>query len=120
VKIISILVLVIFSNLASANELYRAPSPGDSGAYYIIEKQNLGGSIIRIVSSRIGKGNGYTDFTELKVNCKSKQYFTTAGASEDGAKQKPSKQLKDWSKNSKWASLVTGSSKYDLVRYVCR
>jgi hypothetical protein len=112
--------LVFFSNFATANELYRAPSAGDKGAYYILEIEDLGNNIIRVLSSRIGKGNAYTDFTELKVNCKSKQYFELAGSSEDGAKEKPTQKLKDWSKNSKWTSLIQGSSKYDLVNYICK
>jgi hypothetical protein len=73
-----------------------------------------------VLTSRIGKGNAYTDFTELKVNCKTKQYFELAGASEDGKKDAPTAPLNDWSSRSKWTSLVTGSSKYDLVTHVCR
>ena len=117
--IISLLIFISISGSISANELYRQ-KPGDSGKYYIIESKDLGKEIIQVLSSRIGKGNAYTDFTKLKVNCKSKQYFELAGSSEDGAKNKPSKQLKDWSKNSKWVSLVSGSSKYDLVNYICK
>ncbi len=118
-QIISLVILISFSSLVLANELYRSKA-GDSGKYYIIESKDLGGGIIQVLSSRIGKGNAYTDFTQLKVNCKTKQYFELAGSSEDGAKSKPSKQLKDWSKNSKWVNLVTGSSKYDLVNYICK
>jgi len=118
-KKISLLILISFSSLVSANELYRPAKPGDSGKYYILESKDLSGSIIQVLSSRIGKGGVYTDFTRLKVNCKTKKYFELAGSSEDGAKSKPSKQLKDWSEKSKWVSLVTGSSKYDLVNYTC-
>ena len=117
--IILLLIFISISGSISANELYRQ-KPGDSGKYYIIESKDLGKGIIQVLSSRIGKGNAYTDFTKLKVNCKSKQYFELAGSSEDGAKNKPSKQLKDWSEKSKWVSLVSGSSKYDLVHYICK
>ena len=118
-QIISLLIYISISGSISANELYRQKS-GDSGKYYVIDSTDLGNSIIQVLSSRIGKGNAYTDFTKLKVNCKSKQYFELAGASEDGAKNKPSQELTDWSKNSKWVSLVSGSSKYDLVNYICK
>lgn len=113
------IVLMLLTEFAVAKELYRAPSAGDKGAYYILESENLGNNIIRVLSSRIGKGNAYTDFTELKVNCNTKQYFILAGSEEDGDRETPSKPLEDWSKNSKWTSLVTGSSKYDLVSFVC-
>jgi hypothetical protein len=102
-----------------AKELYRAPSAGDSGSYYVLETEKLEGGQIKVLTSRVGKGAAYTDFTELKVNCKTKQYFELAGDSEDGAKESPTQPLKDWSARSKWTSLVTGSSKYDLVNYVC-
>ena len=117
--IISLTILIAFSNQSLANELYRS-KVGDSGKYYILESKDLGNSIILVLSNRIGKGNAYTDFTQLKVNCKTNQYFELAGSSEDGAKSKPSKKLTDWSKNSKWVNLVTGSSKYDLVNYICK
>ena len=115
-----IIILLVLPSATFANDLYRKPSAGDKGSYYILESETLEDGTIKVLSSRIGKGNAYTDFTELKVNCESQQYFELAGSSEDGAKQKPSKPLKDWSENSKWTSLVTGSSKYDLVQYVCK
>lgn len=118
-QLISLIMLLSFSNMIMANELYRSKA-GDSGKYYIIESHNLGGGIIKVLSSRIGKNDAYTDFTQLKVNCKTKQYFELAGSSEDGAKSKPSKELKDWSGSSKWVSLISGSSKYDLVNYICK
>ena len=115
----SILVLLFTATFSSAKELYRAPSAGDQGSYYIIESKKLNDGFIQVLSSRIGKGNAYTDFTELKVNCKLKQYFELAGSEEDGAKDYPTKPLQDRSNQSKWTSLVTGSSKYDLVENVC-
>lgn len=110
--------LAACSFYAAANEMYRAPSSGDSGTYFIISSEKGNDGILTVLSSRIGKGNAYTDFTKLNVNCQTTQYFELGGSSEDGAKKSPSKPLKDWS-NSKWASLVPGSSKSDLVRYVC-
>ncbi|GAB1061226.1 MULTISPECIES: hypothetical protein [Shewanella] len=117
-KVIFTVALAASSFPVTANEIYRAPSSGDSGSYFIITSEKGSDGIITVLSSRIGKGNAYTDFTKLNVNCESKQYFELAGSSEDGAKKSPSKPLKDWS-NSKWTSLVPGSSKSDLVRYVC-
>ncbi len=111
--------LVFSSATALANEMYRKPSSGDKGTYYIVESEPLDDGTIRVLSSRVGKGGTYTDFTELKVNCKTKQYFELAGSSEDGDKKKPTKPLKEWS-GSKWVSLVAGSSKSDLVSFVCK
>ena len=120
-KIITFAALVcLISSTSLAKEPYRAPSGGDKGAYYVLKKKEIGNGEFHVLASRIGKGNAYTDFTELKINCKIKQYFELAGGEEDGAKDKPTIELKDWSKQSKWTSLVVGSSKYDLVEYICK
>ncbi|MBE4048754.1 hypothetical protein HJ124_22795 [Vibrio parahaemolyticus] len=119
----NVIIICLLFNLSfslQAKELYRAPSAGDSGAYYVLKKSKLNDGTIKVLTSRIGKGKAYTDFTELKINCKKRQYLTLAGSSEDGAQSTPSKPLKDWSKNSKWTSLVNGSSKSDLVYHICR
>ena len=119
-RAISVVLLLTAPAALLAKELYRAPSAGDSGTYYVLKREKLDDAQFKVLASRIGKGNAYTDFTELKINCKTKQYFELAGASEDGKKEAPTAPLKDWSSRSKWTSLVTGSSKYDLVTHVCR
>lgn len=111
--------LTILAGSLVAKEMYRAPSSGDSGSYFVLNSDEIEGGIIKVLTSRIGKGNAYTDFTELKINCESKQYYELAGGSADGAKDLPTKPLKDWSAQSNWTSLVVGSSKYDLVIYIC-
>ena len=113
------IILILISFCSFSKELYRKPSSGDSGAYYVLSSSKLEDGTIKVLTSRIGKGNAYTDFTELNVNCNSRQYYELAGGSEDGAQDKPSKPLNDWSDRSKWTSLVAGSSKYDLVNFIC-
>lgn len=102
-----------------SRELYRNSQPGDSGKYYIVERQDLEDGLIEVLSSRVGKNNAYTDFTLLKVNCTSFEYIELGGLSEDNLKVTPSKPIKPW-KNTKWTSLINGSSKSDLVKYVCK
>lgn len=114
-----IAVAVAIPGVVLSKQLYRAPSAGDWGAYYVLNSEKLGNEQFKVLTSRVGKGDAYTDFTELKVNCKSRQYFELAGGSEDGKKEKPTVQLKDWSARSKWIFLIPGSSKYDLVNYMC-
>lgn len=114
------IMLMSLTMFSYAKEIYRAPSAGDSGTYFVLTYEKVESGIIKVLTSRIGKGNEYTDFTELKINCESKQYFELAGGYEDGAQEKPTQPLKDWSSKSKWTSLVTGSSKYDLVQFVCK
>lgn len=99
-------------------DLYRAPSAGDSGEYYILKQETIGAGMLKVLSNRVGKGAAYTDFTELKVNCKSKQYFELVGGDADGKQMTPPLELTP-RKNSKWVSLVPGSSKSDLVKFVC-
>ncbi len=102
-----------------AKDLYRASTAGDSGTYYVLKTETLDSGEFHVLTSRVGKGGAYTDFTELKVNCQTNQYFVLAGGEEDGVKEAPTEPLADWSARSKWTSLVPGSSKSDLVNYVC-
>ncbi len=90
-KIYTIMALASLLSFSNANEIYRAPSAGDSGTYFVLNVEKAGNKIVKVLTSRVGKGNAYTDFTELKINCQSKQYFELAGGSEDGKKQTPSR-----------------------------
>lgn len=117
-KIHVAIVSLIFPLACFGADLYRAPSAGDSGTYYILKQEAIGAGIFKVLSNRIGKGAAYTDFTELNVNCKSKQFFELAGGEADGKQMTPPSALSP-RKNSKWASLVPGSSKSDLVNFVC-
>lgn len=119
-RLLLIFALVGLSNTSVANEIYRTPSQGDVGTYFILSKNKQSDGLITVLESRIGKNNAYTDFTKLNIDCNSKKYFELAGNTEDGKQDKPSKPLNDWSGNSKWTFLVPGSSKSDLVTYVCR
>lgn len=119
-KYFATILLMSMSAVSYAKEMYRTSAAGDSGTYYVLTQEEIEDGIKKVLTSRIGKGNEYTDFTELKINCTSMQYFELAGSNEDGAKDNPTKPLKDWSSNSKWTSLVTGSSKYDLVKFICK
>jgi hypothetical protein len=53
-----------------------------------------------VLTSRIGKGDAKTVFTELKINCKTMQYFELAGSIEDGKKESPTAAQNDWSSRS--------------------
>mgnify|MGYP000453317430 CR=1 FL=1 len=115
-------IFIIFTTLSLnsfANTLYRAASAGDKGAYYIVESKSLKNNMFYVLTSRVGKNQAYTDFTKLNIDCNSMKYFELAGSSVDGLQEKPTKKFNDWSKHSKWVSLVNGSSKSDLVHFVC-
>lgn len=113
------IILAFVSLEAIANTLYRAPSSGDRGAYYIIEKKKLDKNMFYVLTSRVGKNKAYTDFTKLKIDCGSMKYFELAGSSVDGFRMKPIGKFRDWSQRSKWTALINGSSKSDLVHFVC-
>ncbi|WP_152487840.1 MULTISPECIES: hypothetical protein [unclassified Pseudomonas] len=116
----AIAILMTINTFCYSRELYRAPTAGDSGTYYVLTHEKIDLNISKVLTSRIGKNNEYTDFTELNINCASKQYLELASNNEDGAQEKPTKPLKAWSNNSKWTSLVAGSSKYELVQFICK
>ncbi|MDX7750866.1 hypothetical protein SJR52_15350, partial [Aeromonas caviae] len=81
-KYFAVIAIMTVSINSYAKEIYRAPSPGDSGTYYVLSREKIENGMIKVITSRVGKGNEYTDFTEMKINCASKQYFELAGSSE--------------------------------------
>jgi hypothetical protein len=119
-KVSLFIILTTLSLNLSANTLYRAASSSDKGAYYIVESKSLENNKFYVLSSRVGKNKAYTDFTKLNINCGSMKYFELAHSEADGFHEKPTKKFNDWSKRSKWTSLVNGSSKSDLVHFICK
>lgn len=119
-KILLFIVLTTLSLDLSANTLYRAASSGDKGAYYIVESKALENNKFYVITSRVGKNKAYTDFTKLNIDCDSMKFFELGGSSTDGFQEKPTKKFNDWSERSKWVSLVNGSSKSDLVHFICK
>lgn len=116
----SVLILMLTSVVAEPRELYRSPIPGDKGTYYIIEKSVSSEKKFEVLASRVGPHGEYTGFTRLLINCNTHEYLVLAYGEESGNKKRPSKSLKDISDGSKWTDLVIGSSKYDLVQFVCK
>jgi hypothetical protein len=85
--------------------------PGDKGKYYLI-KQDRNGNIVTTVHKRVGVDS--VGFTLTEINCATKQ-FRELGYGEDGpASIHPHAQVGNWT------DLVAGSSKSDLVHFVCR
>ena len=83
--------------------------PGDKGRYYLMESRKEG-DIIKTLHKRIGVDS--TVWTRSEINCK-RWKVRDIGDSEDGPtaiKSNPTK----------WYDLVEGSSKSDLVNFVCR
>lgn len=122
-------VFVILSLIASlgygkafANNIeYRAPSSGDKGSYSIIKHESLGDGKYSVLTNRIGKNDEYTDFTKITIDCSTYKYLEVAAGYEDGAQDTPNEELKPLPKVfQKWTELVTGSSKSDLVNFVCK
>ena len=57
------IMLMSITSFCYAKELYRAPTLGDSGTYYVLTHEKIESNISKVLTSRIGKGNEYTDFT---------------------------------------------------------
>ena len=125
-KKIKLLMLVSLFTLfgcekSSSNIEYRSPSSGDKGSYSIIKHESLDDSKYSLLTNRIGKNDKYTDFTKITIDCSNHKYLVTAIGYEDGAEDTPNKELISVPKSSqKWTELINGSSKSDLVNFVCR
>lgn len=113
------LLMCMVSSFVNASELYRKPRAGDKGTYYVISQERLKNGRWLVVSSRVGKNNKYTDFTKLKINCQKMEFLTLGAAEADGKQMSIPNSFHDWTSFSKWSSLERGSSKSDLVQFVC-
>jgi hypothetical protein len=80
----------------------------DKGKYYLLDVKTQG-SIVTSLHKRVGVNE--TGYSKTEINCKSMQY-RDMGYSEDG----PDK-IAD--SPGKWTDVLTGSSKSDLVNFVC-
>jgi hypothetical protein len=95
---------------AEGAPLYRNV-PGDKGKYYLI-KQDRKGSIVTAVHKRVGVDT--VGFSQTEINCATKQY-RDLGYGEDGPAS-----IRPYTPVGNWTDLVAGSSKSDLVNFVCR
>jgi hypothetical protein len=83
---------------------------GDKGRYYLLEKSKQG-QTWQVVHKPVGVES--VDFSRTEINCKTKQYKELGYSSESAAAIKPVV-------GAKWTELVPGSSKSDLVAFVCK
>jgi len=111
-KITFIVSLAVAANslaVAQAETLIPRSTSGDKGRYYLLEMDKKG-DIVTTIHKRVGVS--YTGYTKTEINCKTKN-IRVLGYSEESPsaiKTKPTE----------WFSLVPGSSKSDLVNFVCK
>lgn len=95
-------------NSGSATEVEIPRTAGDKSMYFLLESKTQG-DIIATLHKRVGMdGTGYS---RTEINCKIMQY-RSIGYSEDG----PDKMA---GTASNWTEVVPGSSKSNLVNFVC-
>ena len=81
---------------------------GDKGKYILMEvKRN--GNVVSSLHKRVGINE--TGYSRVESNCSTKQYRDMGYSEDSPSAIKPSP--------GKWTDLVEGSSKSDLVRFVC-
>jgi hypothetical protein len=93
----------------AAETLIPSSRPGDKGAYYLLSAQKVGG-ITKTLHKRVGVDS--VGWTRCEIDC-GRRLIRNIGYSEIG----PASIKED---ASKWYELVQGSSKSDLVNFVCR
>lgn len=103
---------------SSSNVLYRSAIEGDAGKYYILEKNKIWDSTFLVISSRVGKYNAYTNFTKLNVNCDTMEHKILGICESDGFQERVNCDFSDGDATD-WTTLITGSSKSDLVHFIC-
>ena len=82
---------------------------GDKGKYYLLEAKQEGG-IFKVLHKRVGVDT--TGYTKTEINC-SNMKFRVMGYSEISANSIVNNPTA-------WADIVEGSSKSDLVHFICK
>ncbi len=107
-KIIVALALAASNANAAEVEIPRSAA-GDKGRYYLLEAKK-DGDIIKTLHKRVGVDS--VGYTRCEINCKSNK-IRDIGYSEEGPD-------KINANPTKWYDLVEGSSKSDMVHFVCK
>lgn len=93
---------------AFGTEVEFPRSMADKGRYYLLEKSTKAG-IITTVHKRVGVNE--TGYSKTEINCSTSQY-RDVGYGEGGPK-------KIKAVSGRWTDTLSGSSKSDLVSFVC-
>lgn len=93
---------------AAAETMIPRSVPGDKGQYFLLDAKKTG-DIITTLHKRIGVDS--VGWTKCEINCQTR-LMREIGYSEEGPKA-----IK--SNPTKWFELIDGSSKSDLVNFVC-
>lgn len=118
------LLLVAFISAGMMNAENRsAPAPqvnieqglfrnvaGDQGKYYLLEKQQQKNGNWLVLHKRVSPQN--LGFTKTEINCKTIKFKVISYGDDAIENMKPT--------NDRWADIVQGSSKSDLIKYVCK
>lgn len=81
----------------------------DKGKYYLLESKRVG-STVKALHKRVGVDA--VGYTRTETNCKT-MLMREIGYSEEGPDKIPNDPTK-------WFTLVNGSSKSDLAKFLCR
>jgi hypothetical protein len=102
-------VAATFVIAAYAAEVQIPRTMADKGKYYLLDVKT-NGSIITTLHKRVGVNE--TGYSKTDINCKSLQYrdMGYSEARPDNIAGSPGK----------WTDVLSGSSKSDLVSFVCR
>lgn len=104
-----LMIVAVASNVpAHATEVQIPRTMGDKGKYYLLDAKTKNG-ITSTLHKRVGVNE--TGYSKTEINCKSMQY-RDMGYSEAG----PDKIA---GSPDKWTEVLSGSSKSDLLNFVC-
>lgn len=111
-RIVAVLAASACVPMAHAADL-NLPIPrsvaGDKGKYILIEAKRTG-NVVASLHKRVGVNE--TGYSRVEANCSTKQYRDMGYSEDDPGTIKANP--------GKWTDLVEGSSKSDLVKFVCQ
>lgn len=104
------MLISVFISFCFSAEVEIPRSMADKGKYYLITVQKID-NFVQTIHKRVGQTS--LGFSKTKIDCKNMRY-QDLGYGEDNLGN-----LKDYTSGVQWINLVPGSSKSDLVNFVC-
>lgn len=115
-------VVIAVATLAMSNQLYAQqnekliPQSNPDGCKYYLAKSERTGALLKVTHKQVCQKNEYysgVSYTVMKVDCKRRK-FAEVGYGDDSIQNiQPVSPIE-------WSGVIAGSSRSDLVNYVCK
>ncbi len=113
VLLMGLAALLLSSGAAFANKGQRVKT------FFVLSTEKIDNGVIKVISSRMGPENTYSDLSVLKLDCRTKKYYDMGLPEGEKSKDISQARMQHWIDRAKWTTLVAGANNYAVVNFVC-